>query len=397
MTCNIIPKHTKHKKKSTIYYLIQLSNEDLSLCKTSEGITCFASVQKIPNKLYLANVQEPIEYLKSLDSDQPEIVVNADGGVIPTIVPEKGKFVFITFNDAPSAAADSTPESRAALLQSHDKIISELTKQIAELHDNILIIYTGEHSNLNARQKRETEEKNNSSPTNKTAPEPAAAIAATASETPVPAATTLKEVVEPKAVQKFISPLTTKVDDDSPFYNLEHLLIYYRNITIVNEKNEETLFDNHRPVLTKHEEYWTIDMTDGTNKFAFNMTNASGRWWIDGAKWKNDAVSSKIIIAANEGFGFHCSPTIEFKQGKNIVLRWRHLQIQPNFGTEKMTVFGDSFDCVGFTSPGIWAGLFITFIMIFILTIGMCWMLDIRTMDRFDDPKGKTITVNVNE
>lgn len=338
----------------------------------------------------MANVQQPIDYLKSLDSDQPEIVVNSDGGVIPTIVPEKGKFLFITFNDIPSSSA----ESRAALLQSHDKIISELTKQISALHDNVIIIYTGESSNMMARQKREAEENKDSS-ANMTAPLPAAAIASAASESPI-TTTTQKEVHEEKVVKKTISLLTGK-DDDKSFYNLDNVLIYYRNITIVSDKNE-VLFESNMPVLTKHEEYWTVDMSDGVSHFSFNIINLSGRWYVDGAKWKGNDIKSKTIIGANDGFGFHCSPTIEFKQGKNIVLRWRQLQIEPNFvETVKMEKFGDSFDCVGFTSPGIWAGLFITFILIFILTIGMCWMLDIRTMDRFDDPKGKTITISVNE
>lgn len=31
------------------------------------------------------------------------------------------------------------------------------------------------------------------------------------------------------------------------------------------------------------------------------------------------------------------------------------------------------------------------------MTYGLVFMMDIKTMDRFDDPKGKTITVNVTE
>lgn len=45
-------------------------------------------------------------------------------------------------------------------------------------------------------------------------------------------------------------------------------------------------------------------------------------------------------------------------------------------------------------SPAIWAGLFITFMLLIILSVGITFIMDIRTMDRFDDPKGKTITIN---
>ena len=59
--------------------------------------------------------------------------------------------------------------------------------------------------------------------------------------------------------------------------------------------------------------------------------------------------------------------------------------------------FGDAYDCVGFTSIPIWSGLFVTAILLFIITFGLTMMMDIKTMDRFDDPKGKTITVTASE
>lgn len=49
-----------------------------------------------------------------------------------------------------------------------------------------------------------------------------------------------------------------------------------------------------------------------------------------------------------------------------------------------------------FTAP-ILAGLFVVFILLFIVTWGIIMIMDIKTMDRFDDPKGKTISINVVE
>lgn len=49
-----------------------------------------------------------------------------------------------------------------------------------------------------------------------------------------------------------------------------------------------------------------------------------------------------------------------------------------------------------FTAP-ILAGLFVTILMLLIVTWGIIMIMDIKTMDRFDDPKGKTISINVVE
>lgn len=45
----------------------------------------------------------------------------------------------------------------------------------------------------------------------------------------------------------------------------------------------------------------------------------------------------------------------------------------------------------------IWSGLFITFLLVLILSFGISMMMNIKTMDRFDDPKGKTITISAAE
>lgn len=64
---------------------------------------------------------------------------------------------------------------------------------------------------------------------------------------------------------------------------------------------------------------------------------------------------------------------------------------------EKNIAFHSAYDCVGFTSGPIWSGIFVTFILALIMTFGLCMIMDIKTMDRFDDPKGKTISINVSE
>lgn len=72
-----------------------------------------------------------------------------------------------------------------------------------------------------------------------------------------------------------------------------------------------------------------------------------------------------------------------------------HLQVEAFSNGTAFSV--DSFNCVGFFSAPIWSGLFVVFILLAITFYGIIMMMDIRTMDRFDDPKGKTITINASE
>lgn len=59
--------------------------------------------------------------------------------------------------------------------------------------------------------------------------------------------------------------------------------------------------------------------------------------------------------------------------------------------------FSYASDCAGFFTPGIWMGLLTSLLMVFILTYGLHMIMQVRTMDRFDDPKGPAISVPQSE
>ncbi len=71
------------------------------------------------------------------------------------------------------------------------------------------------------------------------------------------------------------------------------------------------------------------------------------------------------------------------------------------FQVEAFTIrnkkFSTPYDCVGFFSVGIWSGLIAIMFLTIIMAFGIVMLANINTMDRFDDPKGKTITVNISE
>ncbi|XP_055015787.1 L-rhamnose-binding lectin CSL2-like [Boleophthalmus pectinirostris] len=59
--------------------------------------------------------------------------------------------------------------------------------------------------------------------------------------------------------------------------------------------------------------------------------------------------------------------------------------------------FSYASDCAGFFSPGIWMGLMTSLLMVLVLTYGLHMIMQLRTMDRFDDPKGPAISVPQTE
>lgn len=72
------------------------------------------------------------------------------------------------------------------------------------------------------------------------------------------------------------------------------------------------------------------------------------------------------------------------------------IQIQ-GFGLNNGTNFSYANDCAGFFTPGIWMGLLTSLLMLFIFVYGLHMIMHLNTMDRFDDPKGPSISVPQSE
>lgn len=71
-------------------------------------------------------------------------------------------------------------------------------------------------------------------------------------------------------------------------------------------------------------------------------------------------------------------------------------QIQ-GFGLSNSTNFSYASDCASFFTPGIWMGLLTVLLMLLILVYGLHMIMQVNTMDRFDDPKGPSISVPQSE
>jgi hypothetical protein len=143
-------------------------------------------------------------------------------------------------------------------------------------------------------------------------------------------------------------------------------------------------------------------VTAVTLKFDFDTVGSA---WKTSAtiQMTGDKVPSGEIELKNNymeaplGFSYSCGDLVLTAKNKSydVTLVMKGFQVQPY---EVKGVFSESFDCVPFFTIPIWMGIFVSIIFIVITNIGVYALFSVRTMDRFDDPKGKPITVgNTND
>lgn len=132
----------------------------------------------------------------------------------------------------------------------------------------------------------------------------------------------------------------------------------------------------------------------------------AGSWEVK----KTNYLTGEIIfhpnhrILASDDSSFACGDLHLVGVGpdlKRTIIKMENLQMQPIFTARADPnvpfEFGQPWNCTGFFSAGIWGGLFIVFLFLTIMAYGISWIMDIKTMSQFDDPKGKTITINAAE
>ncbi|KAM4609571.1 V-type proton ATPase subunit S1 [Discoglossus pictus] len=140
----------------------------------------------------------------------------------------------------------------------------------------------------------------------------------------------------------------------------------------------------------------------------------SGRWWftlthveIDYNAQNATFLSRQITAPSN--YSFHCQYVSSFPNNSPLLIantsqasatsQWQ-LYIE-NFQIQSFNVTGMRFsyasDCASFFTPGIWMGLITTLLFVLILTYGLHMLMNLKTMDRFDDPKGPSIAVPQTE
>lgn len=193
-------------------------------------------------------------------------------------------------------------------------------------------------------------------------------------------------------------------EPNSTFFNEEHLMIYFTNLTyndvVVPIASVSATLNNATSISVRlHGAVAADDLT-------FDVETNYQWWGVHNIMFRSKVQHLRELqIGANSNFSYHCTPALTFNNfeaiGKVVTrspLQLSGLQLEPNFekdGARKQ--FSDAWDCVAFFSTGMLGGFFVTLLLLIIVSIGIAWIMDIRTMDRFDDPKGKPINVAATE
>uniref|UniRef100_A0A1A7WVF9 Uncharacterized protein n=1 Tax=Iconisemion striatum TaxID=60296 RepID=A0A1A7WVF9_9TELE len=114
-------------------------------------------------------------------------------------------------------------------------------------------------------------------------------------------------------------------------------------------------------------------------------------------------IGSRGIYAPAE-YSYRCQSVNSFQDAllipTNTTSRWMlsfiDFQIQ-GFGLANTPDFSYASDCAGFFTPAIWMGLVTSLLMLLIFVYGLHMIMQLNTMDRFDDPKGPSISVPQTE
>lgn len=147
------------------------------------------------------------------------------------------------------------------------------------------------------------------------------------------------------------------------------------------------------------------------------MTFTSKVWGMSGLNWW--ALSNIDVVDENGTSNFQSSSTYpeftapyspELNDDKQLwsvgcaspsgfqnkttkaFLNFKDLQVQA-FSNERTTTFYNTLDCSGWFTGPIWAGLLVSLLLLTMLTYAFGMISSITTMDKFDNPKGKTISV----
>ncbi|XP_061186806.1 V-type proton ATPase subunit S1-like [Saccostrea echinata] len=190
------------------------------------------------------------------------------------------------------------------------------------------------------------------------------------------------------------------------------LLMYMRSITVVFQN--KTYISNKTDNVNKTSVSISCSNNTANLNFGFKadtddrMTlsmhmavgNVSGYWSVVEASLTVKGQTNDFSldsVSAPKGFSYHCSSLGKAgnSTGANITVSFDGFQLQP-FGVMNYQ-FSDGWDCIPFFTEVIWMGIVSMAVVLLILLHGFTMLTSVTTQDRFDDPKGKTITVNVNE
>lgn len=349
----VVKEQCKSEKVQKLVFTVdELKPSDFTL-KTPEGESCYEDVAKIAGKRYIPAVENALKSLADMSESHIDAYVQTDNKISTDISSVDTAFIAL-----PKCLSENSVESCHS---QYNRIIAELTKSFEG--KNVLFIFTArenaEKETSHSRVARDVSESSKSS----------AEVTVKAKES----------ILKNPNVLIYIAEVSEHLKKENKL-----------NVVDITGSTQTQATDNDVKVELKSDKY----------QIALHFNKTEDQWTIDTVTVNDKAVKVNQAIGATVGSSYKCSSRVYVEYSDNLVetLSIRGLQIEPKFGgAEPIARFSPAIDCVGFTTAAIWAGLFVVFLLLSILTIGISWMMDIRTMDRFDDPKGKTITVTASD
>lgn len=364
----VLKSRIQNNPRIVVFSETNLSPEDF-IGHDEEGHSNFqhlADLESTARISYLPYVEDPINVIRELsDNDVTEISLETLNN--QPIVP-KSRILIVDLNDA------KDDEDRNDMLRRHDATIFSVYKKLLKEDDNILSLFTAYHSSwiipedvTSFRQKRHI-----------------------LADPPAPAA--IDDVLYETKEAMFYLKSNATFFANGTIYSIPGDATYSASSDFNNETNLIEL---------------TIKATSNDPELKMTFWNSTKGYWVWTKMFVTHMDETYEFMTSNVtapmAFSYHCSNhthTVKNIKPEYVYVILPGLQFQPFFDpatNASNKTFGDAYDCVGFTSAPIWSGLFVTFILAFIMTMGLTMMMDIKTMDRFDDPKGKTIIINAAE
>lgn len=342
-----------NKDKTVLVFLEEnLSPEDFTSYDSS-GKNLFKFMSNVKHEAqvnYYPFVEAPVKAIESLSGVKvSKLNVTSDLDDVK-IVP--GQVHIIDLNDA------KENEDRSHMLSRHDTLIGSIYKSLVSKNGNVIVLFTARHSSWLVPSELEDDEKR-------------------------------------RRARHLLAD--EEVESNQLLVNTTNVLMYtnsfpaLNNCTLLDKIAENENLDNETALNV------IVEFQNG--KLNFFFTNLSGYWYLNSIDVDacniTDTFQLRDIYAPRR-FSYHCNNAV-FTSENNTVLTMPGFQVEMFMPNTDNTAFSDAYDCIGFTTAPIWSGLFVTFILALIMTFGLCMIMDIKTMDRFDDPKGKTISINVSE
>lgn len=329
----------------------QLTGRDFLCHKAAGGDTCYAHLQGYSPKTFYASVQSPSEALRAISEKREYNIVDSEGNLQAPLKCEIGKITFVNFDDL---AEDN---ERNANLAAHDAAIAKISKDLSDC--KVAYLYM-------------------STPT----------------------------------IKKRAKRATAATSGGYIFRSKNQFLMFFSEILYNSNDQKDSKFvpvDMSAAVLTLENstDFKFSAKLAGAQTLSFDITfTTDGYYTMSNVMFAGRSYYASGLNAPTT-FSFSCGNlTLNTVASTDVTsttptayLQINSFQFQAPFSanTPDDFKFGDSWDCTPFFTPGILMGFFVIILMLTILFTGICWLMDINTMDRFDDPKGKTITINANE